>query len=531
MTRTLVVGDPVVALAGGELDVVADGALIVEDRVVIEVGPRASLEGHGLFDRVIGSPDHVVMPGFINGHFHSLGAGAPGMFEYVFERMNVRIFRRSQSAEDMRTITLVALIRAIRGGQTGVVDFIYGNPDQPDMGNEPLLDAYATIGMRVALGMVTRDQNIYVHGENDAFLATLPEDLAARVRASTMGYAWPTEDVIAAYRRLHAAWDGHDGRIRVILAPDWTPACSDELYQLNRRVADELDTGITSHVLETRSEMLFNVDTYGKTAMRRLADAGVLGPDFSCAHFVWATDEDISILADTGAVAVNNPGSNLRLSTGIARTRDIMDAGGCICFGTDSISFSDEDDFFQELRLAMYLQRIPGDLEMGRLNSLDTLRTAAASGAQAIRQEKALGSLAPGKEADVLVLSKSRLFWPPEKYAIMPVLDALVDRAMGSDLQTVMIAGRVVLDEGEFTTIDEQQVLADYEEAGRERVWVPSENGPSQAAIVAEIEPYVFDFYRAWAEEPLTPAYPYNARIPPSTVPAPGLIAGEGARS
>ena len=72
-----------------------------------------------------------------------------------------------------------------------------------------------------------------------------------------MGYAWPIEDVVAAYRRVHAEWDGHDGRLRVILAPDWTPACSDELYVLNRRLADEHDTGITTHALETRSEMLF----------------------------------------------------------------------------------------------------------------------------------------------------------------------------------------------------------------------------------------------------------------------------------
>ena len=93
-----------------------------------------------------------------------------------------------------------------------------------------------------------------------------------------------------------------------MLAPDWTPACSDELYKRNRRMADEFGTGITTHVLETKSEMMFNLEAHGKTAMRRLADLGVLGPD-GRAHFVWATDEDIAILADTGAVpAVEQPG-------------------------------------------------------------------------------------------------------------------------------------------------------------------------------------------------------------------------------
>src|SRR5262249_50088098 len=153
-----------------------------------------------------------------------------------------------------------------------------------------------------------------------------------------------------------------------------------------------------------------NLRSYGKTAMRRLADIGVLKEDVSCAHFVWATDEDIAIARDTGVVPVNNPGSNLRLSTGIARVRDILDAGGRVAFGTDSISFSDQEDFFQELRLASYLQRIPTDLEIGRLSSATVLRQAATSGARALRFERELGSLEPGKEADLLVLKRDRLF-------------------------------------------------------------------------------------------------------------------------
>ena len=175
MSRLLVVGDPVVALAGSHSDIVTDGALIIEGRQVEALGRREDLEKRGPFDRVVGSPQHLVMPGFINGHFHSMGAGSPGLFQYVFERMNTRIFRRALTDEDSRTIILVALMRAIRGGQTGAVDFNYGNPSLADFGNPPILDAYRTIGMRVALGMVTRDQNIYVHAPDEVFLASLPE--------------------------------------------------------------------------------------------------------------------------------------------------------------------------------------------------------------------------------------------------------------------------------------------------------------------------------------------------------------------
>lgn len=511
MARTLVLGDPVVVLSE-ETGVIEDGALILDEGIIEAAGPRAQMEQRGPFAAVLGSSGHLVMPGFINGHFHSTAPQAPGMFEFVFERANTRATRHVISEDDLRTVVLVAAMTALRGGQTGVVDFSYGVPSLPDFGNQAVLDAYRAIGMRVALGVVTRDQNIYVHGSNDAFLSALPDALADEVRASTMGYAWPTDDVLAAYGRLHAEWDGYDDRVRVILAPDWTPACSDELYVRNRQLATQFGTGITTHALETRSEMLFNLRQYGRTAMRRLDDLGVLGPDVSCAHFVWASDEDIQILADTGAVAVNNAGSNLRLSTGIARTRDIMDRGGQVAFGTDAISFSEHEDFFQEIRLAAYLQRVPGEIGRGRLDSRQVLTTAARSGAQALRQDARLGSLAPGRSADLLILRKDRLLYPAARYARTPVLDVILDRANATDIDKVLVAGRVLIDQGRLTSVDEQAVLASYAEAGEQRLWAASAERDRHRELAQAVEAYVLAFYQGWEREPVEPAYVYNMR-------------------
>ncbi len=515
MGRYLIVGNPVVTLA--EHDYIEDGALIIEGRHVVAVGQREQLQAMGPFERVIGSPDHFVMPGFINGHFHSGGAMGRGLIQYIFERANVhaQTNRGAVSEEDLFNATALSLIRCIRGGQTAAVDFSYGRPGMPRFGNEPILRAYEAVGFRGAIGMVTRDQNIYVHGDNETFLAMLPAALAKEVRASPMGYAWPVDKVISAYRELVKIWDGRDGRIRLILAPDWTPACSDELYVLNRRLADEYGTGITTHALETRSEMVFNLKAYGKTAMRRLDGLGVLGSDFSCAHFVWATDEDIAIARDRGVVPVNNPGSNLRLSTGIGRVRDIIDSGGRIAFGTDSISFSDHEDFFQELRLAAYLQRIPTDLEIGRLETAKLLRLAATSGARALRFEKQLGSLEPGKEADLLVVKRDRIFWPPGKYNQVPVLDVISDRANATDLDSVVIAGRVVLDAGKITTVDEQKIEAAVEEAAQKRLYVMTDERARWRELGIAVEPYVFEFFREWSHIPCEAAYVYNAKSPP----------------
>ena len=516
MSRTLVVGDPLVVLGKMSPGFIADGALVVDGRTIAAVGPREDMLNLGPFDRVIGSREHAVLPGFINGHYHSGSALSRGMAQYIFERANVHVHAMwsAVTEEELYDAVLTNVMADVRGGQTGFVDLNYGRPALPSFGYEVILEAYEDLGVRAALGLVTRDRNTLVHADDETFLGMLPNDLAARVRESAMGYAWPVDEVFAVYRDVAARWDRRDGRLRVLAAPDWTPASSDELYVANRRLADEFDTGIMTHVLETRSEMMYALESEGKTAMRRLADLGVLGPDVSCDHFVWATDEDIAILADTGAVAVNNPGSNLRLSTGIARVRDILQAGGRVCFGTDNISFSDSGDFFQEVRLAGYLQRTPGLLEVGRMDSETILRAAAENGARAIRFEDELGSLEPGKEADVVVLSRDRLFRPSERYARTPPLDVILDRAVSGDVAAVMVAGEVVLDESGFTRVNESAIRDRVAETAMRLMGADPD--PEAVRLGWDVDPFVLDFYRPWARTPVEPAAIYNVSHPPS---------------
>jgi 5-methylthioadenosine/S-adenosylhomocysteine deaminase len=328
---------------------------------------------------------------------------------------------------------------------------------------------------------------------------------------------------MASFQRLHAAWHGRDTRIRIVTAPDWTPACSDELYLACRRMADQHGTGMISHVLETRSEMMFNLRSYGKTAVRRLADLGVLTPDTVIEHFVWVTDEDLRVFADSGAVASNNPGSNLRLSTGICRVRDIMAAGGRIAFGTDGISFSDRDDFFTELRLACYLQRLPRDFEQGRLDSEQVLRSAAVNGARALGMEGKLGSLEPGRYADLLIVRKDRIFFPPGRFDGEPFLNVVLDRAESQDIDTVMVHGRVLMEGGRVTVVDEARVRDQFAEAVAERVYRPGSDVRRWAELGTLVEPYLAGFYRPWYQTPVEPAYVYNPRQPPEQpIPPPG---------
>tara|TARA_B110000116_G_scaffold207478_1_gene182861 strand:- start:477 stop:1265 length:789 start_codon:yes stop_codon:yes gene_type:complete len=259
--------------------------------------------------------------------------------------------------------------------------------------------------------------------------------------------------------------------------------------------------------------MLYSLREYGVSALERLDNLNVLGPDVTLAHFVWVTDEDIKRFADSGAIASMNPGSNLRLSTGICRARDIMKNGGNIVIGTDGISFSGREDFFQELRLASYLQRTPDEFGVGRLDSADLLRTIGENGARAMGWENRLGKIAPGYLADLLILRKDRIEFPRDRYLNTNVLDVLIDTAESQDIDSVIINGRTVMSEGVIQFVDEAALRSKVEESAERLYRIGAST--QQTQLSARIDPYVLDFYKDWYDVEVQPAHLYNPRRNP----------------
>lgn len=515
MSRTLVRGRYVVSLAD-DAPVVQDGAVVVDGEQVVEVGSYAELRHHGPFDAELGDEHAVVMPGFINGHYHAECWTSPGMSGTIFELSNIFLGAGpSEVAEEgLELLATYGLVQALHGGQTGLVDAYYGKPGMADLGAQAVLRAYERTGQRVAFALSLRDQNTYVHQDDATFLAQFEPSVAAEMAASSLGYAWDVDRVLGVYEDLVERWEGRDGRLHMILAPDWTPACSDDLLRRARRTAAEHGAGLTIHVLETRSELYWNTVVNGRSAVRRLADLGVLGEDVSLGHFVWATDEDLDVFCGSGAVAVNNPGSNLRLSSGVARTADILDRGGRVCFGTDGISSTDREDFFAELRLALLLQRQPDVFSRHRLDSLQVLRAAGDNGSAALGWGERLGRLTPGRLADLLVLDGRRIFFPPGRHRGLDPLDVLLDRADHTDLRTVMVGGRVLLADGVVTSVDEDALLDRLAELGEEGLYGAYRDRGRVGELADLMVPPALAMYERWYDEPVVPRSVVNARHP-----------------
>jgi 5-methylthioadenosine/S-adenosylhomocysteine deaminase len=490
--RTLVEGDALITL--GDPAVSGPGAAVVVDGHIDWIGSRDEARRRGPFTRRLGGPGRIVMPGLANAHFHSDFELPSAWAQYPIERSGPQAARFDGSEELAYLVALSRLIPLARSGQTTILDFVYGRDGLELLGYDALRRAYADLGLRASFGLAMRDESLLAHG-----LDGVPPGVPAGSMSPGYGV---TPD--AQFEALEALTDlaAGDPRLRAMPAPDWTPACSDALLDRCVRVSDELGSGMTMHVLETRRELEYGLRR-GGSVMSHLRDAGVLRTGTSCAHFVWATDEDVAILAETGATAIFNPGSNLRLGSGVARVRAVMASGAAFAFGTDATSFSGREDLFEEIRLAEHLQRVTGDLEGGRLSSERLIDGACVAGA-AVAGFGALGRLEPGAPADLLVIDATAQLAAVSEDDT-DLLDAIIDTTSRDDVEAVLVDGRPIVVERRVVTVDESEIARTLEGAGAHvRRLAPRVSQALDRAILAH--------YRSWPDTILEPGVVMNAR-------------------
>ncbi len=503
-------------MAMGRTGVLADGAVIVEDARVSAVGLFEELRNQGPFDDIVGSADHFVLPGFVNAHYHTECWTAPGLIDIIFELGNLYMGSGliETTEELIELLATFGLIHAAKGGQTTLLDVFYGRPWLHRHGAEAVLRAYERVGLRVGLAVTMRDRNRYTHEDDEVFLSRFPESLANEIRQTPMGYAWPVDGQFELFDHLYEKWDDARRGVRIVLSPDWTPVCSDDLYRRCMEVAQRYDAPLTTHVLETRAEYAWSVESGIDSVVGRLAALGISGERVSFSHFVWATDDDIRQLADLGMTAVHCPGSNLRSAAGLCRVKDVMAAGGQVAFGTDGVSIGDNEDFFEELRLASYLQRQPDRFSDHRLDSLEILRGATELGAKAAGFGDVVGKLEVGAEADLICVSKKRIMFPASRYRGYNELDVLLDRANASDIDLVMVGGRTVVDRGVVVTVDEAAIVDRIQEL-TETLYKPTPDAVRRRELAGIMTPEIEALCERWyARSVGTPASVLNTRGP-----------------
>jgi cytosine/adenosine deaminase-related metal-dependent hydrolase len=484
---------------------IENGALLIRGDRVAAVGAYEELRERHAGAAEIGTGEDIIIPGLINTHHHGWGLTSLqlGVVDDFFEAWLPASWQLK--VVDAYLDTLWADLRNIRSGVTTLLHAGYMRDWASYEGETTSkLRAHDSSGIRVAYGVHIMNQNTFVYRADADFLAELPADLAEAVRLA-MGELKPpsSADFFALTEQMLAAYDSHS-RIRIMMAPVAPQWCSDQLLIQIRQRAREWGIGVHLHCLETPHQREYGRRAYGKSIIEHLGELDLLGPDVSLGHAVWLTAKEMDICASTRTSICHNASSNLRLRVGILPAARLLEKGVNVSVGMDGITLNDDEDMLQELRLVAKLHGLPDRLEYTPCpTSGDVLTMGTVNGGRTLGMPDDIGKLEPGYKADVVMVNPDRLAWPYLDPRIHFV-DALLYRAKGTDVHTVLIDGEVVLQDGVFTKIAEDEVVQALQEsaAGDQPLLATR-----WSQLIDDLKPHIRRFYTKREMTPTEPFY------------------------
>ncbi|HRO12348.1 amidohydrolase [Amaricoccus sp.] len=421
MAQDLIVTHALLVAADAPGTVIRDGALAVTDGRITRIGTAAEIgtDARALLD----AGGMILMPGLVNTHCHAGDSLFRGLIEDLPLEPWLRQVWKAEGAiltrETVRLGATLGFAELLLGGVTTVMDMFW-HPREA-------VAAARAVGLRVSTGGIFFD-GPGVDGQTVAARAAEAEAFFADFADS--------EDVLPGCFPHGAYTVGPEG-----LQAAW-------------RIAADRGGLFSTHAAETRAEQETVGGRYGRSVIRHLDALGVLDARSVLAHCVWLDDEEIEILARTGASVAHNPVSNLKLASGIARVRDMLAAGVRVTIGTDGAISGNDLDMWMALRLAATLHR-GATLDATAVTTAQALRMATLDGAAALGAADRLGSLEVGKLADMILLDLRR----PHAAPLFDPATHIVFSTAKSDVRHVFVAGRQVVRDGMLVGIDLDAVL------------------------------------------------------------------------
>src|SRR5206468_5418580 len=403
--------------------IVAQGDLIV----AVEPSTRAAIEQYvHAAKQLIDAKGKLVLPGFINGHTHAAMTLLRGLKDDVTleEWLTKSIFpaeAKNVNEEFVRWGTRLAAAELIRGGVTTFADMYYFE--------DAVAEETKAAGMRGALGETILDFPAPDNKTNDAMLEYTEKFLKR--------------------------WQG-DSLIHAAVAPHSIYTDSEKTLKDSAALARKYNAPILIHVGETKKELNDSREKNGTTPVQYLDKLGILGPDVLAAHCVWVDQTDRKVLAQRQVGCVHNPSSNMMLASGVAPVLEERAAGIAVGLGTDGPAGSNNDlNLMEEMDLAAKLQKIT-KMDPRALSAKAVVEMATIEGAKALHMDKEIGSLQAGKKADLILISLQG----PNAVPTYDVYAGLAYALKGSDVETVVIGGRVVMREHKLLTVKEEEAVA-----------------------------------------------------------------------
>jgi 5-methylthioadenosine/S-adenosylhomocysteine deaminase len=398
-------------------------SLVIEDGHIREIRQEPQQWSASSFDHILSGSGKLVTPGFVNAHTHLamvlLRGYADDMPLQRWLEEAIWPTEKKLTAEDVYWGSLLGIAEMIRSGTTAFAD-MYFHMDS-------VARAVEESGMRALLeyGLIAPEPGERVERE----LRTAREFI----------------------EQFHGS---AAGRIRASVGPHAPYTCHPDLWEGALDLAKKHQLMIHTHLAETKKEVDDARQQWGKTPVEYLENLGGFEVPMLAAHCVHLSERDIEILAEHRVNVAHNPGSNLKLASGFAPVTRLLEAGVNVALGTDGASANNNLDMLEEIRLASFLQK--GILEDATaLPAPVALRLGTLSGARALGLAGESGTIEPGKRADLIMLYVEGPHWVPDYDPI----SNLVYAARSADVSTVIIDGRLVMQDRQILTFDEAEVI------------------------------------------------------------------------
>src|SRR2546426_10231876 len=424
---SLLIRGGIVVTMNDRFDIV-EGDVSIADGRIAAIGPDIA----GRHERVIEARGAYVLPGLIQTHIHLCQTLFRGYADDLplmdWLRHRVWPMEAAHTPATLRAAARLATTELLASGTTSVLTM------ETVHDTDVVFEAVAESGMRATIGKCMMD-----------FDAQVPKRLQEETRASI--------DESVAIRKK---WDGAaNGRLHAAFAPRFAVSCSRELLEAVAHLSDQHHALVHTHASESRDEIaIVKKISGGMSNLEYLASLHLASPHLCAAHCVWVDDADQQLLADHDIKVMHCPGSNLKLGSGIAPIPEMRARGITVSRGADGAACNNRLDMFEEMRLAAVLQAMRK--QPGILPARDVLWMATRAGARTLGLETEIGSLEPGKRADLIVVDRDRphLAPGPDPYS------TLVYAARGSDVRTTIVDGDVLVDEFSPVRVDREEIAA-----------------------------------------------------------------------
>lgn len=490
----------------GVLAKLPDGAAAPCRRVDIDiVGDRISAvvpagTAEGAATRVLDGARHLAVPGFVNGHHHSHENFQKGRFESLPLELWMNLVRPMTpvpvTPEQVYLRTMVGAIEALRSGTTTIVDDLNVSPQLDPAHVEAAFRAYEDAGLRAHVGITLFDRPFFrgVPYVEDHF----PPELLAELEGVR---PTPADEVLDFAEHLAATRHHRDHRVAYVAAPSAPQRCTEGFLRRVRDMADRHAVPVIIHVQETRMQVVTGFEFYGSTMIAYLSRIGFLKPATSIIHGVWVSPDELDLIAASGASVQHNPNSNLKLGSGLMPMREMLKRGINVSLGTDGCGSIESVDMLRVLANTGLLHSLHDADHRTWVTSAEAFRAATEGGADALGRPE-LGRIAPGAKADIALYDTRSIAFAPLNAPLRQLALAETGRA----LTHLIVDGRIVVEDGRLTRIDEAALIERIQAAARELA-------PAIEAAEASVDRIRGPYEEIYARCCLAP-------IPEATIPA-----------